>query len=154
MATQELHYPLLDQPKANPSPVLAIVAIIFHVIMVITAFLFTRGDPSCDQDLVSWAEPIYLLSIGGIVLEILKLAFSKNENIRLLRASVWVAYLVMLVWLNWPVFASETCDEALWYFFLVLAVLGDVSALIGLVVFGCLLRIFSFEELFSAYLAN
>lgn len=150
MAFQELQLPLLNSSKAKPSPLLPTAALSFHIIVLVTTFLITKDGPSCDQDLLSFVDAIYMLSIVGIVLAVLKLALKHNEHIQTAWVAVWSAYIVMVVWLSVVVCMSQTCDETLWYFFLVLAIVGDLFALIVLVVVGLMLKEFGFEITFMA----
>lgn len=142
MAHLDLEQPLLGQPKAGNAIVLSAASIIINVAIIVIAYMVIKDDPICDQPLITWTKWIIGVTIGTVVVELLKMAVGKNGFAICMQGLLALVFLVVWIWGHWPVFESETCDESLWNFAFVMTLLGDIGVGIGLLAICCLLICF------------
>jgi hypothetical protein len=141
MASRDLEQPLLGQPKAGNSIILSAASIIINVTIIVIAYMVIKDDPICDQSLITWTKWIIGVTVGAVVVELLKMAVGKNGFAICMQSLLGLVFLVVWIWGHWPVFESETCDESLWNFAFVMTLLGDIGVGIG-VLAVCLLLCF------------
>ena len=149
MASQELRASLLGQGRAKPSLIVSVVNILVYASIVVIAFLLTKDDPECDQPLVTWAHLVIAISIAGIVVEGVKMTMGASKLTGYAMVVLGVCVIVLLGLMHWYWYKSVACDEALWYFALILMLLADVAVCLaivricGLVMYARLFRIAS-----------
>ena len=104
--------------------------------LIIIGLMILREDPQCDTNLVLWLQCFLCMEVGFVLLLSVAICTGKvTTSVVCFMCSLGLAWLVLVVIGNFPLYQSKQCDEALWTFVFVIMLLSYMF--LGLVCCFC-----------------